>query len=279
MPVAITAPQCGQSCPGPTDTYPPIRPWRSGCGLHPGPVFDSYAAAALIGTSLTSAQRRLDMLARAQPLIQSSGSGQYSMHDLLRAYANHLTTSEDSEHDRRAALTRLFDYYLATAAAAMDSVYPAERHRPTQRFTARDSLPVDERCWPELDLARQGIDDAYRDSRLYSPPRLARPHHWPRPHPLSPSLLGLLSGGQVIHAHSLHAARQSRDDTATGHTLLNLASVHWQRGRHDEVLKHVHQAMAIFRRVGNRAGQARTFQAVAWLKVPTRRPWAIGSEP
>ena len=29
----------------------------------------------------------------------------------------------------RAALTRLFDYYLHTAAAAMDTLFPAELHR------------------------------------------------------------------------------------------------------------------------------------------------------
>ena len=50
------------------------------------------------------------------------------MHDLLRAYAADLAASEDSDPERHAALTRLFDYYVAAAAAAMDTLVPAERH-------------------------------------------------------------------------------------------------------------------------------------------------------
>ena len=49
------------------------------------------------------------------------------MHDLLRAYASRLTAAEDGDDDRRAALTRLFDNYLSTAAWAMDAAFPAER--------------------------------------------------------------------------------------------------------------------------------------------------------
>ncbi|MGH3937962.1 MAG: helix-turn-helix domain-containing protein [Pseudonocardiaceae bacterium] len=97
-------------------------------GLHPGPDLDPYAAAALTNTSGDQAQHLLDLLARAH-LIAPTSPGRYGMHDLLRAYAIHLATVEDCEQDRRAALTRLFDHYLATAAAAMDTVIPAEQHR------------------------------------------------------------------------------------------------------------------------------------------------------
>lgn len=51
------------------------------------------------------------------------------MHDLLRAHAIQLATGTDTEQDRRAALTRLFDHYLAAAATAMDTLVPAEQHR------------------------------------------------------------------------------------------------------------------------------------------------------
>ena len=42
------------------------------------------------------------------------------MHDLLRAYAASQATTHDTEEARREALTRLFDYYLAACATAMD---------------------------------------------------------------------------------------------------------------------------------------------------------------
>ncbi|MGH8921280.1 MAG: NB-ARC domain-containing protein, partial [Actinomycetes bacterium] len=96
-------------------------------GLHPGPDLDLYAAAALTDTTPGQAQHLLGLLARAH-LVHTASAGRYGMHDLLRAYATHLATDEDSGHERRAVLTRLFDYYLAIVVAAMDTLVPAERH-------------------------------------------------------------------------------------------------------------------------------------------------------
>jgi hypothetical protein len=69
----------------------------------------------------------LALLARAH-LLQPARPGRFGTHDLLRAYAYRLTRTHDSEAERQAALVRLFDHYLGTAAAAMDTLYPAERH-------------------------------------------------------------------------------------------------------------------------------------------------------
>ncbi|HET9253607.1 MAG TPA: hypothetical protein VFO16_00205 [Pseudonocardiaceae bacterium] len=92
-------------------------------GLHPGPDFDAYAIAALLGSSRDQAQRTLDALTRAH-LIQAPRPGRYVMHDLLRAYAASLANAEDSEAAQRTGLTRMFDHYLATADAAMDILIP-----------------------------------------------------------------------------------------------------------------------------------------------------------
>jgi hypothetical protein len=48
--------------------------------------------------------------------------GRYGMHDLLRAYARDLVSVSDTGDEQHAALARLFDYYLHTAATAMDAV-------------------------------------------------------------------------------------------------------------------------------------------------------------
>ena len=95
-------------------------------GLHPGPDFDAHATAALADTHFDHARDLLDLLAQVH-LLESASGRRYSMHDLLRAYATELATVED-DNRQRAALQRLFDYYLATAAAAMDKLYPAESH-------------------------------------------------------------------------------------------------------------------------------------------------------
>src|SRR5207248_11136146 len=83
------------------------------------------AAALTATTSLSQVRRTLAQLARAH-LIQPAAPGRYQMHDLLRAYAASLADSHDSDQARRAALTGLFDFYLAACAAAMDRLAPAE---------------------------------------------------------------------------------------------------------------------------------------------------------
>ena len=95
-------------------------------GLHPGAEFEPYAVAGLTDSDLGQARRMLDALAKAH-LIQPAGPGRYAMHDLLRAYASELAEAHDGAGGRHAALTRLLDHYLSTAATAMDSMYPADR--------------------------------------------------------------------------------------------------------------------------------------------------------
>jgi transcriptional activator len=97
-------------------------------GLHPGPDLEPYAAAALTGAAIQQARQALDMLTRAH-LIQSVAPGRHGMHDLLRSYARELAVTEDTEAGQHAALTRLLDHYLHTAAEAMNTVFPAERDR------------------------------------------------------------------------------------------------------------------------------------------------------
>ncbi len=108
-------------------------------GLHPGPDIGRYAAAALTGQTVEQARQALETLARAH-LIQRAGPGRYALHDLLRGYARELSADLDSEAQRHAARTCLFDYYLHTAATAMDTLFPAERGRRPR--VPRPSTPV-----------------------------------------------------------------------------------------------------------------------------------------
>ncbi|MEU4422142.1 NB-ARC domain-containing protein [Actinoplanes sp. NPDC024001] len=92
--------------------------------LHPGHDFDAYAAAALADTDVATAQTLVSSL-RGDYLLEQTAPGRYTFHDLVRAYATTRAGDEERPSDRRAALTRLFDYYLATAAAAVRILYPA----------------------------------------------------------------------------------------------------------------------------------------------------------
>src|SRR6185503_11253315 len=98
---------------------------------------------------------------------------------------------------RQAALTRLFDYYLAGAAAAMDAWYPTEKHRrpriepagtptpePADAAAARAWLAVEgptlvtvcahtaEHGWPRHTTALSATLSRYLDTGGYYPEAL-----------------------------------------------------------------------------------------------------------
>jgi tetratricopeptide (TPR) repeat protein/transcriptional regulator with XRE-family HTH domain len=95
-------------------------------GLHPGPDFTVHATASLAGTTPARARRLLEELARAS-LLTEQAPGRFGCHDLLRAYAIERAAATRSGAARRAARGRLLDYYLHTAAAADQLLYPLRR--------------------------------------------------------------------------------------------------------------------------------------------------------
>jgi transcriptional regulator with XRE-family HTH domain/tetratricopeptide (TPR) repeat protein len=95
-------------------------------GVHPGPDSTVHAAASLARTTPAKARRLLGELARAN-LLAERAPGRFGCHDLLRAYAIEQATTTGSRAARRAALGRLLDYYLNTAAAADRLLRPHRR--------------------------------------------------------------------------------------------------------------------------------------------------------
>ena len=90
-------------------------------GLHPGPSITEGAAAALADLPGGPARDLLRGLARGC-LLTEPCPGRFVFHDLLRAYAAGQAEVADSPADRNAALTRLFDYYLAATKAAAQAL-------------------------------------------------------------------------------------------------------------------------------------------------------------
>ncbi|MBA2694602.1 MAG: tetratricopeptide repeat protein, partial [Actinobacteria bacterium] len=226
-------------------------------GLHPGPDLDPYAAAALTHTSLDQAQHLLDLLVRGH-LITSTSPGRYGMHDLLRAYATDRATTDDFEDGRWSALMRLFDHYLATAAAVMNTLYPAEQHRrPRIPPPARPSPPVADptvaRDWLDAERATLTATCAHTASRGW-------PGYTTR---LASTLFRYLDVGShypdalTIHTHARHAARDTGDPSAEAHALTNLDLVYERQGRYQQATEHHQQALALFRELGDRVGEAR----------------------
>jgi tetratricopeptide (TPR) repeat protein/transcriptional regulator with XRE-family HTH domain len=226
-------------------------------GLHPGPDLDARAAAALLDTDLDQARALLDLLTRAH-LSEPTGSGRHRLHDLLRAYAAELATGHDPEPDRRAALTRLFDHYLATAGAAMDLSYPAglprrPRIAPPAIATGFGSDPAAARAWLDAERLTLAAVSAY-----------AAEQHWPR-HAidLATTLFSHQENGGhytdllVSHTHALGAARRTGDRAAQAHALIGIGAAHHLLSGYRPATTHLEQALALFRELGDRAGQVR----------------------
>ncbi|HUD36035.1 MAG TPA: tetratricopeptide repeat protein [Streptosporangiaceae bacterium] len=224
-------------------------------GLHPGADFDAYASAALTRTSLRQSRWLLDRLARAH-LIEPAGPGRYSMHDLLRAYAADQVADQDSEQERRAALTRLFDHFLAAAAAAAGTLFPADPDQPALPPPACPLPPVTN---PAAALAWL---DAQR-STLVAVAAHAADHGWPgHAIGLAATIFRYLDAGHVaeaaaVHGHARRAAVRSGDRTAEAAALTMLGVADAAQGRLRQATSYLEQALALCRRDGDRIGEAR----------------------
>jgi DNA-binding SARP family transcriptional activator len=244
-------------------------------GLHPGPDIEPYAAAALTGAQLQQARRVLDVLARAN-LIQPAAPGRYGMHDLLQAYARELSANLDSQEDQHAALTRLFDHYLYTAATAMDTLFPAGRHiRPR---IPRPDTPVPP--LPDPAAARQWVDG--ERAALVAAAAHTAAHGWPgHATRLAATLASyLLRGGHfpeavTVFGHALSAARRTADRAAEATALNLIGNVGLEQGRFQEASDHYRQSLALCRAAGDRAGEARVLGNMGIAEMN----WAAASKP
>jgi len=229
--------------------------------LHPGQDFDAHAAAALADTDLPTAHTHLHLL-HDDHLLQQDTQGRYTFHDLIRAYATTRAHDEDRPPDRRAALTRLFDHYLAATATAMNTLYPAEAH-------VRPRIPP--AGTPTLDLTDQDIALAWLDTERTTLVGVAAhtgAYGWPT-HAirLSRTLYRYLDGGHhtdalTVHGHAHRAARRSGDPTGQAHALASLGGTHARLGRYGPAAKRFQQALDLFLQIGDRAGQARALNSL-----------------
>jgi len=239
-------------------------------GIHPGPDITAHAAASLADTTIEQARRLLTELTRAH-LLTEHAPDRYTFHDLLRAYAASLASAPDAADDPHAALTRLFDHYLATAAAAMDTLHPAGM--PPRPSVPPTVLPV-----PDLSTPRAALEwlDAER-ATLVAISAHAAVHGWPH-HAVSLSgvLYGYLQGGHpfegvAVHGSARDAARQIDDRGAEAEALRGLGSAHWRMGRYAEAAGFFELALDLHQRSGSQTGQAYALNALGLIQ------WHLGN--
>ncbi|UZJ30902.1 AfsR/SARP family transcriptional regulator [Streptomyces endophytica] len=214
-------------------------------GLADGPDISLAAAAALLDMDADSAEDLIESLVDAS-LLESAAPGRYRFHDLVRLYAR--ACAERDEHpptERDAALSRLLDFYLATAKEVYTLERPGDRladhmERPqyagltfTDRIGALEWLFAEARCLlacaqqsagpktlrraVDLLLLAQDLAESGADSRQY----------------------------EHVNMALLEAARALDYQRAQARIHVALTNVHTLAGRFDKADEHAQSAMLL----------------------------------
>jgi tetratricopeptide (TPR) repeat protein len=235
--------------------------------LHPGQSFDAYAAAALAGDGMETVNTLLGQLADVH-LLQTTTPGRFALHDLVREFAAGRAVDEDRRAERRAALSRLLDQYLATAAEDMNRMDPAH----TEYRPAVASSPVlashhgQPGAWLDAEFNNLILTAELPDTQHDRPGYLLA---------LSEVLYryfiirGHLDVGLSMHQHAVLAAQRSGDVPRHAHAVFRVAVTQSARSRYLEALDHLVVAEHLFIKCGDETGRLRTLvsSAVSAVRV------------
>ncbi|NJC82914.1 AfsR/SARP family transcriptional regulator [Planosporangium mesophilum] len=233
-------------------------------GLVPGPDLTVAAAAALLDATTGEAAQAVAHLTAAC-LLEEHVPDRYTCHDLLRAYAAGRVYDDCDEAARRAALGRLFDYYLHTADAAARVVYPHLVRLPVPAGSG--SAVFDERttavAW--LDSERANLVAAISHAADHGPLPVA----WL----LADAARGVLALGMHVPDALAAATAALRAARAAGHLAgeaaarIGLATPQWLRGRAAEARDQYLRACELAGLAGWEEGVAAAMGNVAAIDI------------
>jgi DNA-binding SARP family transcriptional activator len=235
---------------------PAVRMFRL-LGIHPGPDITAPAAASLAAIPDDQARQVLARLTRAS-LLAEHAPGRYAFHDLLRVYAAEQARRAGSHAARDAAIGRVLDHYLHTAAGATLLLDPAKEPivLAPPRPGAAAGQPADHRqamAWFEQEhqvllaavalAAGSGFDS----------------HAWQLPWAMASFLQARGRWREWAAAqHTALAVATRLGDTAAqalSGRLLGMACA--GLGDHDQARAHFASSLTLYQRLGDRLGQAR----------------------
>jgi DNA-binding SARP family transcriptional activator/tetratricopeptide (TPR) repeat protein len=227
-------------------------------GLHPGPDISVHAAASLAAVNESQARRLLRELTR-HCLVTEHTPGRYAFHDLLRAYAASQARDHDSAPDRDAAVGRILDHYLHTAAHAtfllqsarekVDLAVPRRGVVPEQPGDHRQALAWFEAEHQVLLAAVTMALDMGADSHAWQLPRAMAGYLYRR---------GYQRERVTILGNAVAAATRLDDIFGQATSLRALGSACIGAGDYDQARVHLERCLLLYQRLDDRQGQAWT---------------------
>lgn len=226
-------------------------------GLADGPDISLAAAAALLDLDPHAAEDLLEALVDTS-LVESAAPGRYRYHDLVRLYARACAERDErSPVERELALSRLLDFYLATAAG----VYALER--PGDRLV--DHLEPTDHAGLVFGDRHAALDWLYTEATnlLACVRQVARPDTLRRAVDLLYAALDLGESGANAKQYEAaavtvrEAARKCGDPRTESRAVMCLANAHQLAGRFDHADREAEEAMRL-------AETAQDLLAVSW---------------
>ncbi|HEX5115349.1 MAG TPA: BTAD domain-containing putative transcriptional regulator [Pseudonocardiaceae bacterium] len=232
----------------------------------PGPDLTVTAAAALGGCAVPAARTLLDELHSAS-LLEEIQPERYRMLDPLKEYAAGITPATPIEADD--AMDRLLDCQLVTVAAAMRIAFPSDsRRQPAAHVTSPVALRFDDAqpalAW--LNAERLNLSAAIRSAAE----RGRTEHVW--------RFAVLLWRWHYVRdqveewTETLELARQmldvpDGDQDSLAYVLMRLSNARWAAGQADMALELAARALTTWRKLGNAAGEAWAYAAIAMVDI------------
>jgi tetratricopeptide (TPR) repeat protein len=238
-------------------------------GLHPGPDIDACAAAALDDTTVSQGRRGLEAL-YDQHLITQPAHGRYRFHDLIREHAQTLAAADDPAARDNAA-TRLLDYYLHTADAASGH-FPSWTNAEGPAPPGRPPASA-----PAVSTPAQaaGWLEAER-ANLHAAAGYAAATARPRYAVLIPAAMdgflqtrGYWDQGLVLHQGALAVGRRAGDRAGQARALMGLSPMQLVTGDVPAAAASATRALRLYRDLGDRAGQAQALTQIGFLHLVT----------
>jgi len=236
--------------------------------LHPGPHVTLAGLAGLVGRPPEEARAALLELVHAH-LLSEGSPGRYACHDLLRAYAAEELAAH-SQQGRHAALDRLFDHYLRSARAAVETAYgplplAPEPVDPPASVGLRPEAPADARTAHRWLAAEHPVLLAL--AQLAAASSGFEPYAWRYAHALTLRLRYQRHWDQALTLHraAVEASQRSGNRSAEAYARLGLGRALSWTGAEDGALEQIRTAQQMLTELGDVAGLADTWLVLGGL--------------